>query len=174
MLVCVRVRCECVSVCACRGRSPAPNEVGLLCVKHRPGWCVSVCGPTTTVCPPTDDRACRTTPRRTCRGQEVHRLHPVARSELRRQQADTPQPGTKDGRLSSPPILVWEGGGRRRVSHRARVGTRDAGRVGGGLVMITSDARDAHTLRVGWSPTVALTRVTREGGPSCRYVVREW
>jgi len=29
VLVCVRVRCECVSVCACRGRSPAPNEVGL-------------------------------------------------------------------------------------------------------------------------------------------------
>ena len=128
VLVCVRVRCECVSVCACRGRSPAPNEVGLEApVRLVCGQCVAL--PRPSVLRRTTAHAA---PRRTCRGQEVHRLHPVARSELRRQQADTPQPGTKDGRLSSPPILVWEGGGRRRVSHRARVGTRDAGRVGGG------------------------------------------
>ena len=108
VLVCVRVCCECVSVCACRGRSPAPNEVGLEApVRLVCGQCVAL--PRPSVLRRTTAHAA---PRRTCRGQEVHRLHPVARSELRRQQADTPQPGTKDGRLSSPPILVWLGRGK--------------------------------------------------------------
>lgn len=60
-------------------------------------------------------RTCRTTPHHTCRGQDVNRLHPVARSELRLQ-ADThrsPGGGRTDGHhlRQSCPVGRGEGAG---------------------------------------------------------------
>ena len=59
-------------------------------------------------------RTCRTTPHHTCRGQDVNRLHPVARSELRLQADTHRSPGGRtDGHhlRQSCPVGRGEGAG---------------------------------------------------------------
>ena len=86
-------------------------EVGFLCEKKRLALGVALPWPSILRW---SHRTCRTTPHHTCRGQDVNRLHPVARSELRLQADTHRSPGGRaDGHhlRQSCPVGRGEGAG---------------------------------------------------------------